>query len=250
MGGYRQWLPAVSRLSIAAVLFLAASPPTVLACGYHDDVSMARGMMNWVYPDALHVMGAISAAIAERRLPAPATDAAPDLFSSRYRRTAEALEQFGRALDHDKAPALSFSLVLLEPMLWTRFEAAHGRLGVHVHVTGPEPADLVLVSGEAVIGEVAGGRLAIAEALRLGLIRLYGSEGQKADFIGTYQSSGNGKPAMGVSVHQAQSTPGQEARQATLHFMQPRSASIMARAASQSTVSEVGGEIACGPAHH
>jgi len=40
------------------------------ACGYHDDVSLARGALNWVYPDALHVVGAISTAVAERRLPA------------------------------------------------------------------------------------------------------------------------------------------------------------------------------------
>ena len=30
------------------------------ACGFHDDVTLARGIMNWVYPDALHVVGAIS----------------------------------------------------------------------------------------------------------------------------------------------------------------------------------------------
>lgn len=51
----------------AALLTMAYSPSPSLACGYHDDVAMARGLLNWVYPDALHVLGAISAAVAERR---------------------------------------------------------------------------------------------------------------------------------------------------------------------------------------
>lgn len=247
MGGSSQRLSAV--LPIAAVLWLAP-PPAALACGYHDDVSMARGMINWVYPDALHVFGAMSAAVADRRL--PAGDTTPDLFGSRYRRTAEALEQLGRAFPtaSRRVPALSFSLVLLEPMLWTRFEAAHGRLGVDVHVTTPEPGDLVLVSGEAVIGEVAAGRLAIGEALRLGLIRLYGSESQKAEFIGAYHSVGGEKPAAGLSGHRNQSTPGHNTGRAAMRAIQPQSVSMTALATPESTASEVGGAIACGPAHH
>ncbi|WEX86475.1 hypothetical protein PZN02_002760 [Sinorhizobium garamanticum] len=249
MGGYWQHLQAVSRLSIAAGLILASSP-AVLACGYHDDVSMARGMMNWVYPDALHVLGAISTAVAEQRLPASVNNTAPDLFGSRYRRTAEALGRFGEALGEstDRMPALSFSIVLLEPMLWTRYEAAGVGLRTEVHVTGPEASDLVLVSGEAVIGEMAAGRLATGEAIERGLIRLYGSESQKAAFIGAFRSAGSARPgtikSTAMSGHAAQSVAGMEA---AMHL---QSVSITARPTLPSTAFEADGALACGPGHH
>ncbi|THK36384.1 hypothetical protein EHS39_19625 [Ensifer sp. MPMI2T] len=250
MGGYWQHLQAVSRLSLAAGLILVASPPAVLACGYHDDVSMARGMMNWVYPDALHVLGAISTAVAERRLPPSVNNTAPDLFGSRYRRMAEALGRFGEALGEsaDRMPALSFSMVLLEPMLWTRYEAAGGRLRTQVHATGPKAGDLVLVSGEAVIGEIAAGRLATGEAIERGLIRLYGSESQKAAFVGAFRSAGSARPGTteptAMSGHAAQSVAAREAA------MPLQSVSITARPTRQSTAFEADGALACGPGHH
>ncbi|MCA1407173.1 hypothetical protein I6F26_14920 [Ensifer sp. IC3342] len=248
MGGYWQRLQAVSRLSIATGLILV-SPPTVLACGYHDDVSMARGMMNWVYPDALHVLGAISTAVAERRLPPSVNNTAPDLFGSRYRRTAEALGRFGEALGEsaDRMPALSFSIVLLEPMLWTRYGAAGGKLRTQVHVAGPEASDLVLVSGEAVIGEIAARRLATGEAIERGLIRLYGSESQKAAFVGAFRSAGSARPGTmkpTASGHAAQSVAGMEAA------MPLQSISITARPIPPSTAFEAEGVLACGPGHH
>ncbi len=51
------------RTCIAGMAILAAAlsstHTTGLACGFHDDVTLARGIMNWVYPDALHVIGAL-----------------------------------------------------------------------------------------------------------------------------------------------------------------------------------------------
>jgi hypothetical protein len=178
-------------LLIAAAVTL--SPSATLGCGYDDDVSVARGLLNWIYPDALHVVGAMTAAAADRRLPPPNFDGAkPNLFGSGYRKTVQSLEQFGTALSgaSREAPPPSFSLVLVEPMLWTRFEMAQHELRTHVHVTGPAPGDLVLVSGEAVVGEIANGRLTIDQARKLGFIRLYGSEEQKAEFLRAYQSVG------------------------------------------------------------
>src|SRR5262245_50869614 len=147
----RDWFRVASRLAsfpIAAAVVL--SPSVTLGCGYDDDVSVARGLLNWVYPDALYVVGAMSAAVAERQLPPPTFDAAkPDLFGSGYRKTVQSLEQLGTALNGASRTALpSFSLVLVEPMLWTRFEAVQHELRTHVHVTAPAPGDLVVVSGE------------------------------------------------------------------------------------------------------
>lgn len=175
------------RLLLLLSLFAATlSPSASFACGYHNDVMMARGLLNWVYPDALHVLGSISAAVAERRLPPPGpTGGAPDLFGASYRKTVRSLEQFGRNLPSvsGEKPLPSVSLVLIEPMLWTRFESDTNGLHMRVHVTGPEPGDVVLVSGEAVIGEIASGRMTIGKAHEYGLIRLYGPAAKRALFL-------------------------------------------------------------------
>ena len=156
------------------------------ACGFHDDVSVARGALNWTYPDALHVIGAISSAVVEKRLTWH-DNTAPDLFGSQYHATAKALERFAELLGAgpDEAPPLSFSIVLVEPMLWTRFEARSGRIAHADTCPGPQPDRYwFCVTGQSVIHAIANEELGIAEANRLGLIRLYGSEQQIAAFLG------------------------------------------------------------------
>jgi hypothetical protein len=186
-------------LSALALALLAATSPSSpsVACGYHDDVALARGMLNWVYPDALHVIGAISTAVTARRLPPPNSGTATtDLLGSRYRTTAKSLERFAQALyaASERPPPLSFSLVLVEPMLWTRFEAGQGEVRTQVHVSGPQSEDLVLISGEDVIRELANGGLTIGEAREVGLIRFYGSERHIMRFLDAYKDVGSKGP--------------------------------------------------------
>src|SRR5262245_15562999 len=143
------------------------------ACGYHDDVSLARGALNWVYPDALHVVGAISTAVAARRLPA-GIPVRGGLGLLGYHGTVRALDQHAQQLRMSlgKMPPPTFSLVLIEPMLWTRFVSEGDDVQMQVHVSGPQVGDLVVISGEEVIRAVANSRLTVGEAYRAGLIRL------------------------------------------------------------------------------
>jgi hypothetical protein len=169
----RRWRADPRALAIVLGILLATAGSAARACGYHDDVSVARGALNWSYPDSLHVIGAISRAVSDRRLPPPNFDAsARDLFGSKYRKSVRSLQRLGEALNAvaDKTSAPPIALVLVEPMMWTRFTADAAGLKAEVHVAGPDPGDLVLVSGEAVVHEIAEGRLAVAEAHRLGLL--------------------------------------------------------------------------------
>lgn len=168
--------------AFAVLLALPASDSR--ACGYHDDVTIARGFLNWVYPESLHVIGAISAATADKRL-AFREIAAFDPLGLQYREMVKALTRFAELLgaSPDQAPPMSFALVLIEPMLWTQFEPGTEGLRAQPHVSGPQPGQLVLVSGQNVIHAIANGELGIAEAHRLGLIRLYGSEQQIAAIL-------------------------------------------------------------------
>jgi hypothetical protein len=168
-------------------------PPWAVACGYHDDVSLARGVLNWLYPDALHVVGALAQAVTAKRLPAPTLERDP----WGYQRTVRSLHQYAqqlRMLSGETRPP-AFSLLLIEPMLWTRFTPEDGDLQTQVHISAPQAGDLVLISGEEVIREISNNRLAVGEAYRHGLIRLYGTEDQVALFLTLYDQLGRPGPA-------------------------------------------------------
>jgi hypothetical protein len=159
------------------------------ACGYHDDVSLARGLLNWTYPDALHVVGAISTAVAERRLAAPATVRG----GLGYHGTVRVLDRHALQLrmSSNGMPGPTFALLLIEPLLWTRFVSEGGDVRPQVHVSGPNAGDLVVISGEEVIREIAHDRLSFGEAYRQGLIRLYGTEQQVRSFRARYDQVGS-----------------------------------------------------------
>ena len=238
-------------VALAAALTAAMPASEVLGCGYDDPQSVSRGVLNWVYPDSLHVIGAISMEVAARRLPLANFDQPGlDLFGRRLRQTKSALEQFGEMLRAVSASPsqTSISLVLVEPVLWTRFQPQADGLHTRVHVSGAEPGDLVVVSGEAVIAEIANGRLTIGEAGTRGLIRLYGSEEQKAKFIGAYQLVGSEPPA-GPSSIRAQSNKSNELRQVAATFAESMSTTDT-QGASLSSAIAARGELACGPGHH
>jgi hypothetical protein len=175
--------PRRRRRAAAVAAALSTAGTAAMACGFHDDVTLARGVMNWVYPDSLHVVGAVGTAVAERRLRPPDVRTGPDPFGARYHRTVATLQRFGEALG---SPSPTLSLVLLEPMLWTRFVAVDGHLRAQVHVSGPAPGDVVLVSDEIVVRAIVEGSLAITDAHREGLVRTYGSDEQRARFLASY----------------------------------------------------------------
>ena len=56
-------------LALAAGLMASGPASEALRCGYDDPQSVSRGVLNWIYPDSLHVIGAISREVAARRLP-------------------------------------------------------------------------------------------------------------------------------------------------------------------------------------
>jgi len=185
--------PHSSRALVFGAVMLAL-PPAAVACGYHDDVSLARGVLNWTYPDALHVVGAMAQAVSERRLPPPIFGREHDLWG--YHRVVRLLDQYAqrmRLARGDSGPP-ALSLLLIEPMLWTRFVADSADLQTQVHASGPEIGDLVLISGEDVIREITSSRLTIGEAHRLGLMRFYGTEEQIARFLVLYDQVGGRPP--------------------------------------------------------
>jgi hypothetical protein len=163
------------------------------ACGYDSPQTASKGFLNWLYPDSLHVVGAISREVAAKRLPLANFDqTGQDLFGHRFKLTATALEQFGDMLRvASPGPSQpSVSLVVVEPMLWTRFDQGSDGLRTTVHVPGALPGDLVLVSGEAIVTEIAARRLTFGRAVERGVVRLYGTAPQIAQFLLSYSDVG------------------------------------------------------------
>jgi hypothetical protein len=237
-------------MAVAAMLMAGAPGHESFACGYDNPQSVSRGFLNWIYPDSLYVIGAISREVAARRLPLANFDQAePDLFGRRFGLTKMALEQFGemlRAASPERS-STSIALVLVEPMLWTRFEPSGDGLRARVHVSGAERGDLVLVSGEAVLGEIANGRMTIGEASDLGLLLFYGPEEQMAKFIGIYRQVGS-EPLADSSRHRAHRKSSNQPQAAMTYAS--LSSAPGARSRYLSLTSEVVGEFACGRARH
>lgn len=180
-------------VAVAASVGASAPVSESLACGYEDPQSVSRGSLSWGYPNSLHVIGAISTEVAARRLPLANFDrGGVDLFGKKFRLARKSLEQFGAMLSGASSESLRtpVTIVLVEPMLWARFEPTAGGLRTAVHVAGAKDGDLVVVTGEAVIAEIAARHLTFGEAYARGVARLYGEDAQIAAFVQNYQQVG------------------------------------------------------------
>jgi hypothetical protein len=155
------------------------------ACGYHDPASVSVGVLNWAYPDALHVRTAVwmaqDSGLLPRREPLPHVDPLSATFrfeqSIRLRGAQDKLGEMGKrvdaALTGQSMPA--FAVLLIGPMLWTRFESTAGSVNMVSHASGPVGDDIVIVTDEAVVAALAEGRITAREARAQGLVKTYGN---------------------------------------------------------------------------
>lgn len=181
-----------------AALAVACSP--VFACGFHDLAQLKMGILNWVYPDSLHVGPAVWAAQAAGKLArddlALGADLTPEARNQLgYVRVSQSLGHFRAALDDvpRNGPRPNLAVVLLGPVLWSRYENKDGELRLQAHVDGPARGDVVVVTEAPVIRALATGRLAVRDALELGVIRVYGGVADSRQAIDWLSAIRNGK---------------------------------------------------------
>ena len=160
--------------ALIAGIALAGSPAAE-ACGYHDPTNVVRGMLNWVYPNALYVTTAVWTAQQEGILARNEQPHAAQRLLG-YQRTVAMLGTFRDRLTstRDTKAASGFSMVLIGPMLWSRYDVSEAAVSMTAHLVGPAKGDVVIVSDAPVIAGLLDGRLTPAEARDLGLMRLYG----------------------------------------------------------------------------
>lgn len=172
-----------------------------LACGYHDpdSVSFKTGVLNWMYPDSLHVhapiwraqkAGVLPQYDKSRMMAGGAHRKFLDVLA--YRRTARALKALGAAIGN-LSPAgrpQRFSMVLVESALWAQFVLSPEEKILEIDAGGPNEGDLVAVTGEPVIYAMRKGKLSLAEAVESEMLKLYGEPGEIDRFLAAYGDVG------------------------------------------------------------
>ena len=175
--------------AMLAALMLGHAPPAN-SCGYHDPKMFAQGILNHIYPNALHVTGAIWAAQKEGKLSMPdrerivATgERGKFLDQLEYEKTLSALHALGEAIKtkSEGKESMDISVVVLTNVLWSRFSNDYLDIRQGLHVKGPGASDLIIVSDQPVLQAIRNGRLSFREALDLGVVRLYGPEQDKSE---------------------------------------------------------------------
>lgn len=173
----------VRPLAAALCAALVVASGGALACGLEDPSSIAvrRGVLNFAYPESLHVGTAVWQAQLAGKLPrdplAQRGDLTPEARAAmRQIRANTLLRQFAAQLAAPGTAAArpNLAVVLLGPVMWNRFEASDGKVNPLLHVEGPEPGDVVVVTDLAAVEAIAAGGLSFAAALDLGVMRLYG----------------------------------------------------------------------------
>jgi len=174
----------------AAIACLAlAAAGAAQPCGFEDPSSVAgqRGVMNLAFPKSAWVSTAVWQAQKAGDLPPDAlagrTDLTPQARGTlQVMRATWLLKGLARQLDVPPGatdrPAIA--VVLMGPMLWSRIEPRDGAVAAraHVHVSGPESGDVVLVTDTPAIEAIVGAGMRFERAQELGLVRLYGSAAQ------------------------------------------------------------------------
>ena len=168
--------PTAGLLGALVLASALAVAPAAWACGYHDPSSVNRGILNWVYTNALYVGTAVWMAQRDGVIPrdeGPAAVKALFGYQKTVARLATFRDRLSGALDVRTVPA--FSIVLLGPMLWTRFEPTGTVLTMTSHADGPSNGDVVIVTDEPVVAALVDGRVTPQAAREMGLMRLYGA---------------------------------------------------------------------------
>jgi hypothetical protein len=172
-------------LGLLAFVLLCSARIPVLACGYHEGSPAARqGALNWVYPNSLHVRGAIWQAQAAGEV--PTADAAS--FQKTERVLQSLSVRLGKLTPADRLER--FSVVLVETVLWSQFTLTGSQSKVDVDVDGPLAGHLVVVTDDPVLYALEKGMLTLSMAVNSGLVKLYGQQEQVSNFLELYGTVG------------------------------------------------------------
>jgi hypothetical protein len=164
-------------------------------CGLEgDSMTLEKVAVSYAYPDSLNVMAAVSSARLSGTLDRTITigSQTPEQLERTSLRIRAALWQLrARLASAPPGATPSLAIVLLEPMMWSRIATADGTPSLTLHVNGPSTGDVVAVTEQVVLVAINEDKITAGEALSLGFIRLYGSDGGVASARAWLQATDN-----------------------------------------------------------
>ena len=195
-----RWRPGAGRMVAAGLATTLLAGPAS-GCGLEGDpIAVEKVAVSYAYPDSLNVMAAVSSARLSGRLDRTITIGlqTPEQLERTSLRIRAALWQLrARLASTPPGAAPSLAIVLLEPMMWSRIATMDGTPRLMLHVDGPATGDVVAVTEEVVLVAINEGKMTAGEALALGLVRLYGSDGDVASARAWLQATDNYKRGSG-----------------------------------------------------
>lgn len=179
----------------AAGLALVATQ-NAWACGLHgSDASLQRGVIYAAYPESLHVGTKVWMAQLAGTLERDDVNR-PDMGTEarrqfEYLRATLLLRQLQGQLASVPAsgPRPSIAVLLVGPMMWSRYISQEDGVALNIHVDGAADDDLVLVTEAPVIKALAEKRLTVRKAIQLGVLRFYGAPAVSAAALRWLSSS-------------------------------------------------------------
>lgn len=156
------------RIAAAQCLLWALAAAPAGACGYHG---LIGDSFSASYPGSIDVAIALRTSLDRKQL--KAVPAVPPLLG--LVRSTRWLEDFGRWAGSSAAGAPDFSLLLVEPGLWTRYRKQVGGFAMEAHVSAPSAGEVVVITGEPALQALVERRLTLADALKTGVVRFQGA---------------------------------------------------------------------------
>ena len=178
------------RIAAAQCLFWALAAAPAGACGYHG---LIGDSFSASYPGSIDVAIALRSALDRKQL--KAAPAVPPLLG--LVRSTRWLDDFGRWAGSSAAGAADFSVLLVEPGLWTRYRKQGSGLAMEPHVAAPSSGEVVVITGEPALQALVERRLTLADAIKTGVLRLEGAPEEVArvqHLLGTAFSADSLRP--------------------------------------------------------
>jgi hypothetical protein len=171
-------------LTVVAAVCMMAAP--VLACSYDgEDNGLSVDTLNHYYPDSYGVVLSVLEARRAGRLERFTAEPTPKLVA--LQRVTRALRDIdGLRTPHPGSPDVA--VLLVESMFWARYP--DGRRA-EVHLPGPQPGDVVVITSEDVIAGIAARRITVAQAEAAGWLMLYGRPDQITATRAAYAAIGS-----------------------------------------------------------
>lgn len=164
-----------TRAATAGLLVALTVAPSAWACGLDGAneamLAVQRAYMGWRYPATRAIPAAVKTAVQSGAVVSSPKAIGPLALHQ----TTIHIKAFGKRIeDANPEGKVRYTLLYLEPMLWTAVEARDGTLRYELHAAGPTADAPIVLTEEAVVQSLLKGKLSFDRAETDKLLRIEG----------------------------------------------------------------------------